>query len=1196
MQNVKPLAPAGRRFRGGMASPPPSPSSPVSLPPLPPPPSAYIQSWLAKGPAPHGDKSNAVPVASLGTLEHELAALAGPGAPKTAGKDLLGRVLPCLAAYDVPSLTSLETLCQMLNDAGSWDRFVVRYVYYFVQRSVERYGCAMFVGDAPGAVALIDRLSEDASIAHAKHGARQILAARALVAAARAGIGEAKTATTSALGAFANALRAGTQPRDAGGLKLKSIFGSSASTDGSVDAGARAVLGASLRLGDAQNASKGDQATLLSPAAVAFGARSTDAIAARLAWSGVLALAATADTRSGTRSGTTDTPHAAHQTAARALSPFIKDLVCVLESRRVWNESVASAPDEKARAAAVKAARASESRARVKYATAPKLNDTATAALAMRACGALAGRLAADADDVETLSEQERARCSNDAKPFLDLLKAALRVAAGAARAAAAARAMAVANARGGVAFTSTATSTPANSVSVFAMPRVALAAVTGVFAGDAPANKRGARARAAAWNACVGDSSGGSEHDGFDVIVSSAKVVTSAVLLGLDGGGATARRYNVTRAAACRAAAALGEARCASLATSGAAPGAASSEADTAIAALADAVRRVADLTTVPPGVRVEALRATLWLQTPRSHADAGDKARAALSGSSRFETFEAYHAFALASGESLVGGGVTCTGRSGNSRGGTISETWCGCDAQSRLLSALARRSATVAACGSATAASQNPNVANSRNAWLAMTLDCLVEVVASGPQSVNPKCVTDALHQAQRASVSGLGREQVLRTTSRLLAHARLADARELQTSLIWHLGENVNFNTGEYAWISEQECTARAVVRSRMYGEGRLSGAGDAGDTPSLRETQPSLVPGTSATAASRNPPLAAAVATLTRAALTSAHWTVRAAAVSALATAALRSGEPFRLQCYCALLEMRNACETNADADGAFASQFAFSYPELARHVQTLDHLYRGEQRFNSLRTRNGDDPAKWKVTHLAEVAGRHDATLALVTGTCFIPGSKYVPLGGNSMVFVDAFGGDRPAAAAVAARLMRDESAELSAKVAGMKKKEGMTSSAVRAFRLPNRNQDAKRIEIAKQTMGNDPFAALPAPLVVPTVTSPVVTSPVGSPTKPDSDFFVSVSVASPVAASGNANKRDVFAGFDNSSLFDLAPSSALSDNFGTGDFGAVDSDAGLARLDSGSFVAFAPEASVAEPGKPDDDPFAFLA
>jgi hypothetical protein len=33
-----------------------------------------------------------------------------------------------------------------------------------------------------------------------------------------------------------------------------------------------------------------------------------------------------------------------------------------------------------------------------------------------------------------------------------------------------------------------------------------------------------------------------------------------------------------------------------------------------------------------------------------------------------------------------------------------------------------------------------------------------------------------------------------------------------------------------------------------------------------------------------------------------------------------------------------------------------------------------------------------------------------------------------------------------------------------------------------------------------------------------------------------------------------------------------------------------------LARLDSGSFVAFAPEASVAEPGKPDDDPFAFLA
>ena len=224
-----------------MASPP---SSPVSLPPPPPRPSAYIQSWLAKGAGPGGDKAAPAPAPTVGSLEAELASLGDPSAAKTATKDLLQRVLPRLAAHDVPTPASLKTLSGMLVEGASADRFVVRYAHYFTQRLLERYGCAAFTAGVPEGRGLIDRLSEDLSKTHAKHGARAVLAARALVAGARSGIPEARMAATAALRPAAAALAAGNQPRD-GARRSKSIFGSS--TNEGVDTGARAALGASLR-------------------------------------------------------------------------------------------------------------------------------------------------------------------------------------------------------------------------------------------------------------------------------------------------------------------------------------------------------------------------------------------------------------------------------------------------------------------------------------------------------------------------------------------------------------------------------------------------------------------------------------------------------------------------------------------------------------------------------------------------------------------------------------------------------------------------------------------------------------------------------------------------------------------------------------------------------------------------------------
>ena len=391
-----------------MASPP---SSPVSLPPPPPRPSAYIQSWLAKGAGPGGDKAAPAPAPTVGSLEAELASLGDPSAAKTATKDLLQRVLPRLAAHDVPTPASLKTLSGMLVEGASADRFVVRYAHYFTQRLLERYGCAAFTAGVPEGRGLIDRLSEDLSKTHAKHGARAVLAARALVAGARSGIPEARMAATAALRPAAAALAAGNQPRD-GARRSKSIFGSS--TNEGVDTGARAALGASLRLGDARAAARGAEG-LLSPEAVAAGARSEDAVAARHAWAGALALAAEPKHSPPETPNASALAPAAHARVAHALCASATDLAGVMEARRHASAAIAAAPEEKSRAAAVKAARAAEKDAAAKFPSAPRFASTAIAALAMRACGALAARLAADAADPD-VPESERARAFASAR------------------------------------------------------------------------------------------------------------------------------------------------------------------------------------------------------------------------------------------------------------------------------------------------------------------------------------------------------------------------------------------------------------------------------------------------------------------------------------------------------------------------------------------------------------------------------------------------------------------------------------------------------------------------------------------------------------------------------------------------------------------------------------------------------------
>ena len=168
-----------------------------------------------------------------------------------------------------------------------------------------------------------------------------------------------------------------------------------------------------------------------------------------------------------------------------------------------------------------------------------------------------------------------------------------------------------------------------------------------------------------------------------------------------------------------------------------------------------------------------------------------------------------------------------------------------------------------------GAAASAAANPRLAEARAAWTRATLGAVASVVAGGPRSADPAAVIDALHAAQRASLPGRSRERVLETTTALLRSARGAGAPELAAALTWHLGENVNFACGEYAWTAEARCTASARVRAGTDTKRLGVGVGD--DTGSeCFSAEKEGGEGAAATAAGRAPALAAAVASLARA--------------------------------------------------------------------------------------------------------------------------------------------------------------------------------------------------------------------------------------------------------------------------------------------------------------------------------------
>jgi hypothetical protein len=620
-------------------------------------------------------------------------------------------------------------------------------------------------------------------------------------------------------------------------------------------------------------------------------------------------------------------------------------------------------------------------------------------------------------------------------------------------------------------------------------------------------------------------------------------------------------------------------------------------------MAALEEAVRRVAELEVVPSGVRVEALRAMLWLQTPTRDPGAGERARLILANgagggdAARFEDFESYEAHVRREGES-----ADARKSASSASSACVADVWRGCDAQRHLLDALARRSATIAAAGPpAAAAAADPRMAEARAAWTNATLDAVKSVVAGGARSADPAAVVDALQAAQRASLPGASRESVLETTGALLRSARGAEARELAAALTWHVGENLNFACGEYAWTAEERCTSNAFVHpgtdtSRLGVSALSDETGPGKDASSENQ---SIGEGASMTAAGRAPALAAAVASLARAALTSPCWMTRLSAVSALATVALRSGEPFRLQCYAALREARGAASPSgsgarAGKGAGGSSGFDACASELDRHVATLDHVYRGGARFRALRDRHGADPGSWPAASLAEVAGRHAVLLELACGACFLPRGAYAPMGGDSRVFADAFAGDRASAARTAAELMVGEAASAARKARAGRRRDGMASSVVAAFRRKKNAGSAAASAAAgavTKSLGFEPERGFDAFAATTTTSSPFVElapsqdgSPAGSP------VFGSP-LASPLSSPSKGAAYDPFAvaALRNAVALDSPRTVVGSEP------GAENSTFGdTAAADAGSFAGFDDAGAVSV--APNLDPFAAAA
>lgn len=221
---------------------------------------------------------------------------------------------------------------------------------------------------------------------------------------------------------------------------------------------------------------------------------------------------------------------------------------------------------------------------------------------------------------------------------------------------------------------------------------------------------------------------------------------------------------------------------------------------------------------------------------------------------------------------------------------------------------------------------------------------------------------------------------------RATERADPKSAIALQRLVQAA-VWFLGENANYAAGEYAWES---ATSPSTALMMLDGDKMV------------------------AAASSRNPTLAGAITRLQRCAI-SGSWEVRIIAAQALVTVAIRSGEPYRIQIYefmHTLAQGRTrekvvgAEATNGEDQGASGTGLSSI---IAPMLRVLDEIYKGQDQFVKDTREHDNAKREWSDDDLKKLYDTHEKLLDLVSLYCFVPRSKYLPLGPTSAKLINLY-------------------------------------------------------------------------------------------------------------------------------------------------------------------------------------------
>ncbi|OEL16381.1 hypothetical protein BAE44_0022600 [Dichanthelium oligosanthes] len=205
------------------------------------------------------------------------------------------------------------------------------------------------------------------------------------------------------------------------------------------------------------------------------------------------------------------------------------------------------------------------------------------------------------------------------------------------------------------------------------------------------------------------------------------------------------------------------------------------------------------------------------------------------------------------------------------------------------------------------------------------------------------------------------------------------------QRLVQAAVWFLGENANYAASEYAWES---ATPPGTALMMLDADKMV------------------------AAASSRNPTLASALTRLQRCAF-SGSWEIRIAAVQALTTIAIRSGEPYRLQIYEFLHALAlggvqsNFSElqlSNGENQGASGTGLGSLISPM---LKVLDEMYRAQDDLARDIRQHDNSKQEWSDEELKKLYETHDRLLDFVSLFCFVPRAKYLPLGPTSTLSLD---------------------------------------------------------------------------------------------------------------------------------------------------------------------------------------------